>query len=263
MFKVNRIFALSLLMFKSYLQYKKRAVNAYKIHSPFVFEFYNEIIKKVSSVDDKDIEAIRKKLIRTNKEIKITDLGQGSRKNNSQVRKVSELAKVQGISAKYGRLLARIVQHYQIQNCLELGTSLGIGSSYLANYAKEVYTIEGCENIQAEAKIALSHLNNIQFFLGSFEEHLEPILQKNDFGLVYIDGNHGYEPTLNYFEQILKVVKDDTFIVFDDINWSEGMQNAWKEICANQNIHVSLEFFRMGIVLKRPGQAKEHFVLKF
>lgn len=81
--------------------------------------------------------------------------------------------------------------------------------------------------------------------------------------LVYIDGNHGYEPTMDYFKQILSKAHNDTFIIFDDINWSEGMRRAWDEICSSKEIHVSMEFFRMGIVLKRHEQAKEHFVLKF
>ena len=52
--------------------------------------------------------------------------------------------------------------------------------------------------------------------------------------------------------------------MFDDIYWSDGMQKAWKEICANKEVTLSLDLFKFGIVFfKTENKQKEHFVLKF
>ena len=118
---------------KSYLTYRKRRVNAHGIHSPFVFEFYNEVIKKANAVDDCHLKTLRNELLQDNSEIHIVDLGAGSKKNSANIRKVSEIAKVSGIKPKYGKLLKRIVEHYKLENALELGTSLGLGTAYMAS----------------------------------------------------------------------------------------------------------------------------------
>jgi hypothetical protein len=40
------------------------------------------------------------------------------------------------------------------------------------------------------------------------------------------------------------------------------MFKAWKKIIKNENFHLTMDLFRMGIISKRPMQAKEHFVVK-
>jgi hypothetical protein len=36
----------------------------------------------------------------------------------------------------------------------------------------------------------------------------------------------------------------------------------WKTLCKSHSFNVSIDFFSMGMLVKRPMQAKEHFVLK-
>jgi len=40
------------------------------------------------------------------------------------------------------------------------------------------------------------------------------------------------------------------------------MFNAWNRIKLEKKYHLSMDFFRMGILMKRPQQEKEHFILK-
>ena len=98
-------------MIKAYLKYKIKAVNEHKIHSPFVFEFYNEVVKKSKDVEDTAIQKIRKKLATDNRGIEVTDLGQGSRKSTQNIRRISEITKVQAVAQKYGKLLSKIIEH--------------------------------------------------------------------------------------------------------------------------------------------------------
>ena len=48
---------------------------------------------------------------------------------------------------------------------------------------------------------------------------------KLDF--IFIDGNHREEATINYFKQLLPLIHNDSLMVFDDVHWSKGMENAW------------------------------------
>jgi len=51
--------------------------------------------------------------------------------------------------------------------------------------------------------------------------------------------------------------------VIDDIRWSPGMEAAWKQICCNPKVTISIDLFRCGILLFRTGIAKQHFLLRY
>ena len=80
--------------------------------------------------------------------------------------------------------------------------------------------------------------------------------------LVFIDGNHQKEATLSYFQKLLPLAHNETVFIFDDIHWSAGMEEAWKEIQANPKVTVSIDSFFWGLVFFRKEQKKEHFVLR-
>jgi len=69
---------------------------------------------------------------------------------------------------------------------------------------------------------------------------------------------------MSYFNACLKKSHSESIFVFDDIHWSEGMEKAWKEICQNPKVRLSLDLFHLGIVFFREEQhEKEHFLLRF
>jgi len=68
---------------------------------------------------------------------------------------------------------------------------------------------------------------------------------------------------LRYFEQCLKAINNETVFVFDDINWSEGMKNAWKQIKKHPSVRISIDLFFLGIVFFRKELSKEDFVIRF
>ncbi len=255
-------------MVKAYLTYRRKRLNAHGIHSPFVFEFYNEILKKASQNNCPSIEKLRKSLKQNNQKITVTDLGAGSKHTRQNERSIASIAKHAAISKKYGQLMNRLVEFYKIKNILELGTSLGIGTAYLAQTKLKsiVTTVEGCPEIYKQALKNVKQLGllNVEVYNEAFEDRLVKLAEKQPvYDLIYIDGNHTYEATLNYFEFAMNHTHDHAFIVFDDIHWNEEMEKAWQKICEAKKINVSMDLFRLGIVLKRPGQRKQHFVLKY
>lgn len=255
-------------MIQSYFKYRLRSVNAHGLHSPFVFQFYNEVVCKAGSVNDKLIRDLRNKLKRDQRELDVIDFGAGSRKNSDKLRSIAEIAKNAGMNSKYGRLLYRLIDYYQVKKIVELGTSLGIGSLYMGT-APCVESLLSVEGDQGLASVAREHLNQFnlscaEVITGKFDEQLEEVIRRiPQPDLVFIDGNHRFQPTLDYFHFFVKHIPDDGFLIFDDIYWSEEMQEAWKQIIASPEIHVSIDLFRFGIVCKKPGQAKEYFVLRY
>jgi len=253
---------------KAYLKYRKNRIDAHGIHSPFVFEFYNEVILKAGLIDDSAIENLRKQLQNDHEIIKVEDFGAGSKAKGGAKRKISSIVKSASVNRKFGKLIGRIIEFYKLESAIELGTSLGIGTSYIALQPsiKNVVTLEGSPEIAQKATLNFEKLNlkNIQVLTGKFDDQLKKsVAEFSSIDLIYIDGNHQYQPTIDYFNFYIEFANDETFLIFDDIYWSEGMKKAWEEISASPKINVSIDLFRMGIVCKRSKQAKQHFVLKY
>jgi predicted O-methyltransferase YrrM len=80
--------------------------------------------------------------------------------------------------------------------------------------------------------------------------------------MLFIDGNHSYDATMRYFEMCKPYLHNQSLIVFDDIYWSKGMTQAWKEIKADPIVTVSIDLFFIGLVFFRKEQVKENFKLR-
>lgn len=238
------------------------------VHSPFLYKFTREVIfSNKNNPHFNEIDLIVNELKRNKSLIRITDYGAGSRVFNTSKRRIGDIAKVSSTNKKYGKLLYRIVEYFDIKNILEIGTSLGVGTLYLA-YPKKanVYTIEGDLSIYENAKNTFkrSGLSNIYPVNGVFDKILPDLLNKlSNVDLVYFDGNHKMEPTLNYFEQCLPKITNNTIFIFDDIHWSKGMESAWEQVKAHPKTMVTIDLFHMGIVFFRKELSKEHFVIKY
>ena len=255
---------------KDYLKYYFRAKTKYSIHSPFVFDFVTNVLeqKKVRTEQLYKIEKLRKELSSFNNEIEIKDFGAGSELNNNHTKKISEIVRNSAKSRKYANLFYRIITHYNSKNILELGTSGGLTSLYLSSPScvNNVITIEGCPETAklAEDNFKCLDIKNIKQIIGNFDNVLSDVLkQYPNFDFIFFDGNHTEEATLRYFEQCLKSVSNESIFIFDDINWSEGMKNAWNSIKENTSVSVTIDLFFIGIVFFRKELSKENFVIKF
>ncbi len=253
---------------KKYIQYLLKAKDEYSIHSPFVFKLYTEVIadkNKFYAFDELDI--IRKQLLHNQQTIEVIDLGAGSMKMNN-IRKVADIAKYSVANKKYGELLFRSVNYFKPESVLELGTSLGLSSLYMA-YAvpkANILSIEGCPNTYAFAKqlIASSGIKNIELVNSSFDIAFETSLQNKKFDVVYIDGNHTYEATIKYFHLLLKSINENSLLIFDDIYWTAGMTKAWEEIKAHAAVTLTIDLYKVGLVFfRKENKQKEHFCLRY
>jgi predicted O-methyltransferase YrrM len=240
------------------------------VHSPFVFDLITKVINDKQYYPEYDqIENLRQELRKDTTSLTIEDFGAGSSFDKTDQRTVASIAKNAAKTKKLGQLLFRMVKRYQPAMILELGTSLGLTTSYLAaaNSLAKVVTLEGAPAVatMAESNFKLLNLSNIQLVKGNFDDTLMPTIQKipsTDF--VFIDGNHQQDPTEKYFRQLLSKTHNDSILIFDDIHWSRGMESAWDTIRKHPSVRCSIDLFFIGIVLFRQEfREKQHFVLRF
>jgi len=249
--------------------FKAKGKKGFGIHSPFLFELLTTVIHSHKKpVCYKVIEAERKKLKADKRVISVTDLGAGSRKTISLTRKVSDIARYSLKPARQAQLLFRLAEYFECKTILELGTSLGITTSYLASIKEppKVITIEGSPEIASLAENTFSKLNlkNIHLLTGDIDELLrEALLNLTQPDFVFFDGNHRKEPTLTYFEQCLPYAANHSLFVFDDIHRSAEMEEAWNSIIQHKKVTLSLDLFHLGLVFFRKELSKEHFRLRF
>ncbi|MEY3343097.1 MAG: hypothetical protein RL090_781 [Bacteroidota bacterium] len=253
-----------------YLSHQAKAVNEHGVHSPFLFKLLTESIYNKSINDDHlRIERIRKNCLQNNMEIDVVDLGAGSRLDGKGKRRsVRFICKSFSKNRKLCGLLYQTVKHLKPEVTVELGTSLGISSMYLATGFKAgvVYTIEGCPNT---SEIARKHfkeagMDNLISLTGNFDDKLPTLLKDlGRFDCMYIDGNHTFEATTRYFETLLPHIKNNSFVIFDDIHWSKDMTRAWEKIIAHERVTMSVDFFHLGMVFFEPGFSKENFRIRF
>lgn len=245
-----------------YINYRLTSYTEHDLHSPFLYNFYMELIKNEHPYGDfKILNTLRKKLESESTIISVTDLGAGSKKLHSNQRAVSQIARHGIARKKQAEFLYRLLNKFSPNTIVELGTSIGLTTLYLAKSSPKasVYTIEGCSNLYQYANTLFKQqrVNNIHSIHGNFDDQFPVVLSGiNSLDLLYVDGNHTYESTIAYFEMALKKSNNNSIFIFDDIYWSDDMQKAWEEICAHKEVTLSLDLFYFGIVFFRAEQKK-------
>jgi predicted O-methyltransferase YrrM len=262
----------SLQLAKKYVHYLLTAHNGkgHGVHSPFVFDFIIHVLNDKKKYDCyPKIESVRKQLLKDNNTIEVEDFGAGSAVIPFKNRIVKDIAASSLKKKKYAQLLFRIAKYYEEKTIVELGTSFGISTSYLAsaNPDSKIYTFEGAKNI---AKIAKENfeklqLKNIEMVEGSFEKTLPFINDKiENIDLLFVDGNHRKEPTLQYFNFFLSKAGNNSIFIFDDIHWSEEMEEAWKIIKSHSAVTLSIDLFFIGLVFfSNDFKVKQDFPIRF
>ncbi len=239
-------------------------------HSPFVYEFITKVMNDFTKhYDYEKVEGLRKQLLENKTEITIQDFGAGSAKTHSNHRSIASIAKNAAKPKKFGQLLYRMIKFYRFQNILELGTSLGITTSYLAlaNPLGKVTTMEGCSTLAEIARKNFIQLgiDNIDIVRGNFDSSLQDVLIRNKpIDFAFIDGNHRQEATERYFQQLLPFIHNNSLLIFDDIHWSPGMEAAWKKITTHTAVTAYIDLFYIGIIsFRNEFKEKQEFTVRF
>jgi predicted O-methyltransferase YrrM len=259
------------MVFK-YLRYYVTASNGkgHGVHSPFVFDFIDQVLN-----DDrqfyafKQIENARQLLLNNQRIIEMADSEVVTRKKRLTSGTIAEIAQSSLMPAKFGQLLFRMVDRYAPSQILELGTSFGVTSSYMAmaNENASVTTMEGVKSVAASAREQFKKLGirNCRLMECNINEALPQWLKDGrEPDLVLIDANHRYESTMYYFRQLLEHIHDNSILIFTRIHESAEMEQAWKEIQEMETVTFSIDLFYLGIVLfRKEFHTKQHISIRF
>ncbi len=253
-------------LLKEVLTYYLTANTVYGVHSPFVYALVDKVIRdKIYLPVWSDIEDLRQKLISDSSHIPFIEYGAGSKRLKGQKRKISQVAKSSLSSPRQCRVMYRLVDFFRPKVVLEMGTSFGISTAYLASAHPDtrVITMEGNPSSAHIAQDVFDRLGlkNINLRIGKFSGTLPGVLKNLDgVDLAFIDGHHTYDATISYFHALAKLASKSTVILVDDIYWSEGMNHAWKEIRQDDRVAFTVDIFSMGMVFfNHEVMPKQHF----
>jgi predicted O-methyltransferase YrrM len=240
------------------------------VHSPFLFDFIERVLN-----DDrqfyafKQIENLRQLLLNNQQILEVGHSEIDPQKNVSASGTIAVMARSALMPAKFCQLLFRMVDRYAPSQILELGTSLGITSSYLAmaNENASVTTMERSKAVADSAREQFKKLGirNCRLIEGNIDEIL-PLWLKEDRepDMVLIDASRRYKPTMHYFRQLLEHINDNSILIFTGIHESNEMEQAWKEIQQDEAVTLSIDLFSLGIVLfRKEFRTKQHTSIRF
>ena len=276
---------------KSWLKFQLTAWNTggEGVHSPYLFEWVRMVMSdKHRYYVWKDIEACRAELLRDQRVLEYVDYGKGVACAGgvaggvTSTRQICDIAKGSLARKRYAQMLYRLVNWLSHQaygdsversgdekgcgmTIVELGTSLGITTAYLAaadsrNY---VVTYEGCEAVAQVARENWKRLkmNNIECVVGEIDlEALRSALSVVD--VAFIDANHTYASTREYFNVLADKVHAKSVIVVDDIHHSAEMERAWKVICADARVTSTMDLYQMGLVFFDPHYWHRNYTMR-
>ena len=251
-------------MLSQYIVYRLKARGVRKVHSPFLYAFYQEVMSFKGDPTTKRIDKHLDDIRQSSEPIQISGFGAGSRKRKTP-NTIGQVAKRSGTSKRWGRFLYKLAQRSQ-GPVIELGTNLGIGTAYLASGTNHmVYTVEGCSNLSTFAKDSLTRLEltNVDFLTAAIQDiNWYDVLKGKSPGLVYIDADHTFDATVAFYSIFKNLINDQSVIVIDDINWSDEMRNAWQEIVKDDKITLSVDLFFKGLLFFDPALSKQNIILK-
>ena len=247
------------------------------IHSPYLFYWVRHCLYDSNRYYAFDrIEKQRSAMLRSAETLTVTDYGTG--KDRQAVRSVRDIAATSLEKAKNARILFRLVRFLgdkelngtsenDALNILELGTSLGITTAYLASPSSKnkVVTMEGSQALvnMARNNWKTIGLNNITVVEGNIDDKLKCVLEEfQRVDLVFMDANHTKEATLRYWEAIMPFIEKKSVIVLDDIHWSRDMESAWKTIRQDERVSCTMDLYDMGLVFFDPAYLHKHFRLR-
>src|SRR5690625_4459773 len=176
------------------------------------------------------------------------------------------------VKPSYGQMLYALVRDFKPQQCLELGTCLGISSAFIAsalqlNGGGSLVTFEGRASRSGYAQSVLKELEleNTEHVVGPFQQTLVPQLKNyRALDFCYIDGHHDGKATVSYFESILPLLTEGAVVVIDDITWSGGMKEAWSEIKSREEVALSVDTYMMGICqIRRKPTTKQSYRIMY
>jgi predicted O-methyltransferase YrrM len=172
--------------------------------------------------------------------------------------RVREIARRASSPGSTAMILYSAIRVFRPNNCLELGTAVGISAAYQAaalqdNGFGRLLTLEGYEGLARQARALWQRLSlsNVEVRVGKFNHSVPTVLAEAQFDYAFIDGNHAEGPTRQYFDLLVQQRAPCALLVFDDLDYSDGMRRAWQHVQSSPAVCASSDLGRLGLVIVR------------
>ena len=209
------------------------------------------------------VEAHRKRLLASNEVVDYRVFGS----NNTEL--IKNVCAKATSPATWARLIYTLAKELPAKKVLEIGTNLGVSGSYLleamrSTEGSHLVTMDGMPRyveISREAFLTIVPEARFETIVGRYEDTFDAMVARHEgFDLLFIDGNHQRDPTVEYFLKLLSRATRPSLWVFDDIYWTTGMEDAWRTIRHHPQTAYSIDMYKQGIVVVDPAVTEpRHF----
>ena len=91
----------------------------------------------------------------------------------------------------------------------------------------------------------------------SFDEAIDQLITNNEkFDCLFLDGQHEREAVLHYTKRVTPIMSEGAIFIYDDIYWSEGMNQGWKELFQEYEFSQGVDLLTIGILKKNKEDQK-------
>lgn len=224
-----------------FLKYYLTATSRYKVHSPFVFDFVENVLEdKRTFYAFDEVEALRKLIYRDKRSVSMA---------TNQPSNIKTIARKHTSLPYCCRVLFKTIHHYKPKTILELGTTFGVTTIYAATAAldRKVFTTDASSSILNVAKenFKLLGVANIHAITDDYSNALDQIeaqsiqcLIINPAAVTALDAN-----------AVVHLIAEKGMVIVTDIQNTEA-QLFWKSLQETTQMSLSIDLFQMGIIWK-------------
>jgi predicted O-methyltransferase YrrM len=225
------------------LRYRK----GFGVHSPFIYNLITKVIEEKTPyyVFD-DIENFRKELLSRENPLKTLTTRETQHKN-------------------FGALLFRLVNFFKCRNVLQIGSSTGVMSLYLAlplRNSCECYALEERLGLSESVRIFTEKysLKNLHLAEGAYAENLQRLKPENaSFDFIFINTKGDSEKTSEALRLVDTFICENTVMVIDNIRRDKAMKKIWQEIKNRPDTGLTIDLYSSGLVFFNTQLHKQHY----
>jgi len=224
------------------LRYRK----GFGVHSPFIYNLITKVIEeKTPYYFFDDIENFRKELLSRENPLNTLTADETQHKN-------------------YGALLFRLVNFFKCRNVLQIGTSTGVMSLYLAlplRNSCKCYALEERPGLTQSVRTFAENysLTNLHLTEGAYAENLLKLNSDNaSFDFIFINTRGDSDKTNETFRLVETFIYQNTVMVIDNIRQNKAIKNIWQEIKNRSDVTLTIDLFSLGLVFFNTQLHKQH-----
>lgn len=235
----------------------------YGVHSPSVFRLITLVIEeRLPYYSYFLIEKIRYLSNRKGVDVFLSEEGELFEKNKVCLAKWGQL----GIA--YDQILFRLVNYYKPKTIVELGTTMGFSTLYLAtpNSQAHVITLSEKKEISDFAKnnFKKSSVCNILLKEGDIESNFRKLIQEQvQFDFLSINCTMLPRGFYSYCNTLLQKGSFGGVIVINEPYFWESNRDDLKKIKLHDQVRVVIDLFHIVILILDSNLQKEEFVLRY